>query len=501
MSRPPVAPRSESHRVGHSCEGDRVTAMVSPSLAFMLAFVPGKLAGIDASRALLERLLKDAAVTADRELKHAVEFATKSTQIERKIALSNVEEIFANASKAGVAMPALPLNAGGWPAWGDEAATALAPHLDASGVLALRVGQHAFELLRAWSRAERIAYLRAARAEHSVLVEEAAHRVTDTTTAWRSLEHALVTSGRPLLEVALETLNEMIRRAPPADAVKVPTWSSAFSAITSWIEDLEENMGWLARDLDVPIDPAPRTPPTPEEEQLVAEIIANPDDDELRVRFAELAAARGDVRAELVREQLAEPPSKEGTALESRQRIDSHPEWSAPLIALGARDLRFTRGFPSEITIDLDALIANAEKLFALAPITVLRISGGIGGRGRELAAVRQLAQLYVLDLSKQGVTDSDLQALLDSSFLARLRTLTLHQNPITDAGVEALVAATPAMPALRNVDLQLTRAKDPSDRHEYWDDHDQYGYWKPTERGKELEATYGRIRWFHADE
>ena len=93
-----------------------------------------------------------------------------------------------------------------------------------------------------------------------------------------------------------------------------------------------------------------------------------------------------------MREQLAEPASDQGTALESRQRIDSHPEWSAPLVALGASDLRFTRGFPSEITIDLDSLVANADQLFALAPITALRVRGGLAGRGPELASVRQLA-------------------------------------------------------------------------------------------------------------
>jgi len=464
----------------------------------MLVYVPAKLAAVDATRALLDRLSNDVTVAGDRELKHAVEFASKATQIERKIAVGTISDVIAKAAAAGVNLPALPSTTDGWSAWRNATAAALGAHVDASGVLGLMLGQRAFDLMFAWSRAERIAYLRVARADHPVLVEEASRTVPEVASAWADLDRAIASSGRPLLETGRQQLASWMTRAPAADAVKSPTYTSgAFAHMINWLTHIDMLTQHLAKDLDVPVDPPPSRPASPEEERLVAAIIANPDDDALRRRFAELAALRGDPRAEFVREQFAVLAGQDSVHYQrARQRMDAHPEWSAPLTALGARDVKFTRGFASEITIDLDSFVTNANQLFALAPITTVRVRGGLAGRGAELAAVPQLAKLLELDLAEQTMTDADLVALLQSSNLARLRALLLHQNAITAAGIDALAAATHAMPALTVVDLQLNRAPDPCDQYEFYDETHQH--WVPTPEGQALEAKYGRLRWLH---
>ena len=79
------------------------------------------------------------------------------------------------------------------------------------------------------------------------------------------------------------------------------------------------------------------------------------------------------------------------------------------------------------------------------------------------------------------------------------MRHLGLSQNVITNTGVEALAAATRHLPALRSVDLSLNHAARPAEYQPYG--YDDETIWRPTARGEELEAKYGRIRWLHHDD
>lgn len=470
--------------------------MIPAGLAFTLAYVPAKLAAVDTTRALLEGLSRDNGVSSEPKLKHAVEFARKATQIERKIAAEEVQVAIRKAAAAGVVLPALPETAEAWPAWREALEIAIGANVDEGGRLGLGLGQRAFDLMFAWCRAERLAYLRAAHADHPVLVDQATRRVPEVAAAWAELDLAVKASGRPLLEVRRESLADWITHAPAPDAVKNIGSSSSFAKMVDWIKLFDTIVANFARDLDVPVDAPPSRPASAEEEQLVAAIIANPDDDALRHRFADLAAERGDPHAELVRVQFAELATGDTSHLtRARELVHSHPEWSAPLTALGARDVKFTRGFPSEITIDLDPLLANANELFSLAPITTLRVRGGLAGRGAELASLPQLVKLTVLDLADQRFGDADFEALVKSSRLTRIRTLILHQNEISARGVDALAAATHTMPALTSVDLQLNPA-DPTDEAHFYNETDQE--YLPTPEGKALETKYGRLRWLH---
>jgi hypothetical protein len=167
-------------------------------------------------------------------------------------------------------------------------------------------------------------------------------------------------------------------------------------------------------------------------------------------------------------------------------------------VELGARDIKLDRGFPWEITIDVTPFLDQAEKLFALAPLTSIRLRGGLAGRGAALAGLRLLAKLDALDLQEQGVTDRDIDALAASPHLSGLRYLNLTRNRLTDAGIETLVAST-HLGALERVVLDFNPGADPVDRLEYYNETQQEPV--PTDAGKALEKKYGPRRWFHPHE
>lgn len=70
------------------------------------------------------------------------------------------------------------------------------------------------------------------------------------------------------------------------------------------------------------------------------------------------------------------------------------------------------------------------------------------------------------------------------------------ENSQVTEVGVEAIAAATPAMPELSIVGLQLTRASRFPDEHRYFNETE--GDYFPTPEGKALEAKYGPLRWLH---
>jgi hypothetical protein len=171
--------------------------------------------------------------------------------------------------------------------------------------------------------------------------------------------------------------------------------------------------------------------------------------------------------------------------------VRAHPEWTAPLEKLGARDVKLAIGFPDELTIDAEALLANFRALMSLAPITRLHVRAA-EGRVAEIVRSPMLEHVELLDLDSQGVTDDDLAALARSPFVERLVQLDLRYNPISAVGVEALAAST-RLTRLEMVNLD-GNPNDPCDRQTYFSDTDWE--WVPTEAGRALEAKYGPLKW-----
>lgn len=374
--------------------------MSNTGLAFTLAYAPAKLDAIEMTRSLLAKLESEPGVTSDPKLKHAVDLASKATPIERKLA----EEKVADARRA----------AGG--ASGD------------SDNLGTHIGSAAYALLLAWHRAERIAYLRAAKPDHPVLAAEAAARVPEVERAWADLQALITSSGHPALAARRDRLVKYMKFAPKPDATTSTTFSKgAYAEMVDFIKTLDIQVGAFAKDL--------ATAP-----------VANPVGDRLG--------------------------------------------------ALGASQVKIHSRDAAEVTLDADTLMRSAKQLFAAAPITVVHLTGAKGKLGA-VGAIPELARVATLDLSKQGLTDDDLEQLLASPHLRGLRVLNLTQNQITDAGVEAIARATAEkLPGLERLGIQLNKATDPADQMELVDETNR----APIEQdaGKALEAKYGHLAWLH---
>jgi uncharacterized protein (TIGR02996 family) len=192
---------------------------------------------------------------------------------------------------------------------------------------------------------------------------------------------------------------------------------------------------------------------------LLADILAQPEDDGLRLVYAdwlEDRGAPGDAeRAELIRVQCRLAPMAQDdphrTALARRERhlLSAHgrlwwqelPDWvekDDPLDPL----FGFRRGFVYEVGADTAALLARADELWGRFPVQSLRLRG-VTGRGGALAACPHLVRLRELDVSGNGLGSAEVCALVSSPHLANLEALSLAENAVGDTGALALAEAT----------------------------------------------------------
>lgn len=476
--------------------------MLSAGAAYLLAFQPSSLVTQLIKRALTERV----SATIDPKLKHAVELARKALSIEDRMVGTAISKLEAKAEKAGFNMPASPTSVDGVDAWARAIAgsvrAALADHV---AELAFTAGEAARDLQVAVGVAAHVVYLRTASPENPELRAEAEAQAAALTAALDQLEQIVTRTNRPEVTRIAGTIRGYVGAAPDfATAVS----DERYKAVNEWAGKLPGVLEALARAFDAkaPAQPQaqPQAPAQPDarEQALLESIIANPDYDPPRLELAELGAARNDPRAELIREQFAGRDKRaagrradEAPHLgRARQLVTAHPEWTAPITALGARDVQFERGFPEEITISAVDFLAHGAELLMLAPVTRVKIRDAAGKLG-ELIAAPVMARVAGLDLAEQGVTDDDVIALAASPAANRLRFLDLSRNRITARGIEAL-ASSSQLRNLERVNLDANPGGDPSDAFE---DHDETNRHRiPSEAGKTLEAKYGPLRWLH---
>jgi len=162
----------------------------------------------------------------------------------------------------------------------------------------------------------------------------------------------------------------------------------------------------------------------------------------------------GDIsRAEFIRLQcaLASGRDPDGTPItpEQRKRLTSREsellkqhwsEWEEPLRQLGATTVTFTRGFPEKVSISMDHFIKHMSSIRAICPVqsAVILNHGNI----EALAASPHLAKLTSLELWGNGISDAGARALAASPHLANLTHLDLGNNGIGGAGSRALAAS-----------------------------------------------------------
>jgi uncharacterized protein (TIGR02996 family) len=215
-----------------------------------------------------------------------------------------------------------------------------------------------------------------------------------------------------------------------------------------------------------------------------------PDDDAPRLIYADWLEESGGeasaARAEYIRVQceLARLPEDDDRRAELQLRETTlwkkHGKtWGAPLRPFSHK-FAFRRGFPDQVLVQGQTFLDHAEQVLAAAPVFSIRLRNAkaqieglancpalrrlialsfywnhIGlNRARTFFQSPNLDRLSELDLDDNSIKPGGLSALV-AGHLPRLTTLNLRRNDLGDTGVEAL-AASPLLAQLR--DLNLSR-------------------------------------------
>jgi uncharacterized protein (TIGR02996 family) len=170
------------------------------------------------------------------------------------------------------------------------------------------------------------------------------------------------------------------------------------------------------------------------ERALLAAIIANPDDDTVRLVYADFLEENGEgERAEFIRLQVELARGVKKLALrrdlERRQRgllAKNRSRWIAPLkSALGPgrwQGREFRRGFVECFELPGKTAMSRGRKLAALTPVRELTVSPATDAQVVALCKQPWLANLTHLSLPKTEVHDAAVKALVASPYLRRLR-------------------------------------------------------------------------------
>ncbi len=216
---------------------------------------------------------------------------------------------------------------------------------------------------------------------------------------------------------------------------------------------------------------------------FLSAIIDRPDDDLLRLVFADWLEDRGDPgRAEFIRLQIehaAAEPHSDGWAvrdLRIRELLREH-DWRIPDLR-GKQDFR--RGFVEAVSTTAERLMGLPAEAFDSAPVRELRVWNatshlvntallpwmrrletldlrnshlGTGERMHQFFSRAPLERLRSLGLRNNILWAEDLQTLFRTWPSHQLTALDLAGNPLGDAGAEALALA--AMPSLQTLVLR----------------------------------------------
>jgi uncharacterized protein (TIGR02996 family) len=225
--------------------------------------------------------------------------------------------------------------------------------------------------------------------------------------------------------------------------------------------------------------------------ELLAAVIAAPDDDAPRLAYAAWLSAQGDARGEFIEAQCRlarqrpNPQRRHELAERERELGKSLRKEFAAEVKKAADHWEIRRGFIDEIRADAGKLLGGWQPLFATHPIrrltlrgvTVdqvralvdtgligrlvnLGLHGKLGQKGvRILAEAPALAAIAKLNLAGCRLGDDGVAELLASPYLACTQ-LTLRENDISDEGAEALAGA-PALARCRALFLARNQLGD----------------------------------------
>lgn len=139
------------------------------------------------------------------------------------------------------------------------------------------------------------------------------------------------------------------------------------------------------------------------EQKLLDAVLAEPGADAPRLRYVEWCDRQGDPRGAFIREQIRTPDLAPPTAI-----LQSALRFFAPW---SARDLVFRRGFVEAMSLAGRAFISLGEPLFRLTPLREVRLVAIVPFLD-ELTQTAHLAKLHTLDLRGNGISDADAEKL-----------------------------------------------------------------------------------------
>ncbi len=199
--------------------------------------------------------------------------------------------------------------------------------------------------------------------------------------------------------------------------------------------------------------------------QLYQRILADPEDDQVRLAYADAVAGEHPEHAELIRAQVAYsrdrragvewPADKQATVARLARTLRDQllPTFGSGLLG---REPQVKRGFLESMWNPAGTFIRLGGLLAGRVPLRMAYLTD-VAEDLDELVASPNLSRLVGLSVGGNQIGDDGLARLLGSPYLGRLRYLSVENTGVTAAGIEAL-AASAAVPQLRyvNADWQL---------------------------------------------
>jgi uncharacterized protein (TIGR02996 family) len=210
--------------------------------------------------------------------------------------------------------------------------------------------------------------------------------------------------------------------------------------------------------------------------RLYARIVAEPDDDGLRLAYADAVEPDHPDYARLIRLQVQRTLDRQAGIAWNPIRVaemnqlerEYHDRVPPPPVRgfLG-EDWHVRRGFVEAAAMKAGQFIRYAGFITTQVPLRMLYLTGEAQDRIEELAALPELGRLRGLSFWGNPIGDDGLHRFLASPYLTGLRWLDLENSGVTAAGIEEL-AASEALPELRYVAADAALRLNPVPGYDY---------------------------------
>lgn len=219
---------------------------------------------------------------------------------------------------------------------------------------------------------------------------------------------------------------------------------------------------------------------TPDEQSFLSAICEQPDDDTVRLVYADWLEEHGRAeRAAFIRAEVELSNTPPGIDEDERRRavlfarrkelLKTHAaEWLEPFSPF-ARPDSFHRGFVRSVEVPANLFLQHAERWFALTPLTRVKfttcriwdqVCGVYAWWTEPLFKSPLLSRLEHIDLEGLELNALDVEALAVHPDLSRLRELVLADNAIGSEGA-ILLANMPQLRGLEALDVRGNRITD----------------------------------------